>query len=81
MPVTSAELNDFQSFALAKLADSSADSMRDLFEMYLEENPPQEESTEAIQAIQEALQDVEAGRVRDFDEVNESILKQHGWDK
>ncbi len=79
MSVTHADLASFHSFAHAKLENAEADSMSELFSLWLLENPSGEESAQTVAAIQAGLEDIKQGRVIGFEEANQSIREQFGW--
>jgi len=79
MSVTHTDLNNFHEFATAKLNSDRVESMHELLDLWLLQNPPEQEQIETVIALREGLADIEAGRVHDFEKVNAEIRKQHGW--
>ena len=79
MSITSADLEQFQAFAVAKLNHGGAESMEELFDAWLMEHPSEQEQADTLAAIREGLENIEAGEVHDFDGVNSEIRKQYGW--
>ncbi len=65
MAVTHEELNDFQRFVIARLANCEAESMTDLVAAWESERQHQQ----SIDALKESHADAEAGRVVPAEEV------------
>ncbi len=78
MAVTLADINSFNTFALAKLHGGGAESMNELFDLFLLENPTPEESADVHSAIVAGLADIEAGKGRPADQVLAELRQKHG---
>ena len=79
MAVSESDLDSFDRFARTKLKNDGAESMTELFDLWLLEHPSESEQADTVQAIREGLADLDSGRIHDFDEVNSDIRKRHGW--
>lgn len=64
MAITRTELDVFQQFAEAKLAQGGADSMEQLFDLWLLEHPSTNQATEDLESIERGIADADAGRVK-----------------
>lgn len=79
MPVSQTDLQNFHAFALAAIGSKPVESMPELFDLWLLQNPSPQEQDDAASAVREGLSDIEAGRIHDFDQVNAEIRSRHGW--
>lgn len=77
MPITQAELTQFQQFATAKLAGEGADSIEQLVGLWRLENRSADQVAEDTAAIKRGIADADAGRVtpvtQAFDEVRAAL--------
>lgn len=72
---TDAEI--FQRFLAEQVATTGRDrSPEDLVRLWRQR---QQEQAESLDALEEGIADVEAGRVHPFHEVNDEIRRKHGW--
>lgn len=78
MSVTPADLDSFNAFALAKIQGGGAESMNELFDLFLLENPTPEESADVHSAIVGGLADIEAGKGRPAEQVLAELRQKHG---
>ncbi len=67
------DLAAFQQFALQKVNAGEADSLEELFDLWLIEHPTPEEQAEVHEAIRQGFADIEAGRYRPADEVMQEL--------
>jgi len=67
------DLAAFQQFALQKVNAGEAESLEELFDLWLIEHPMPEEQVEVHEAIRQGLADIEAGRYRPADEVMQEL--------
>ena len=79
MAVSESDLDSFNEFARTKLKNGGAESMAELFDLWLLEHPSELEQADTAEALKEGLADVDAGHLHDFDEVNADIRNRHGW--
>lgn len=69
MQITKAELDSFHKFAVAVVTTESTDATwEDLIDRWRIENPTPDEFEENVAAIQEAVEEMEQGRMRPFEE-------------
>ena len=74
-PPTDAEL--FFAFLRDQLADGANDRAPEEFvDLWRAQHG---ETDSAIDAVREGVEDMQAGRVFPFDEVNDEIRRRHGW--
>ena len=74
MSVTQQQLDSFHRFASDKLINGDSDlSLPELFQLWQLENPSAEERTKVSEIIRQGDEDIEAGRGRPVDEVNEEL--------
>jgi predicted transcriptional regulator len=72
---TDAEI--FQRFITLQVASGGrTKSPEELLRLYRER---QKEQSDALEAIEEGIADLEAGRVHPFTEVHDEIRRKHGW--
>jgi predicted transcriptional regulator len=72
---TNAEV--FQLFLAEQVATGGrSKSPEELLQLYRER---QKERSDSLDAIEEGLADIEAGRVHPFAAVNDEIRRKHGW--
>jgi hypothetical protein len=67
------DLAAFQQFALQKVNAGEAESLEELFDLWLIEHPTPEEQAEVHEAIRHGLADIEAGRYRPANEVMQEL--------
>ena len=67
------DLAAFQQFALQKVNAGEADTLEELFDLWLIEHPTPEEQAEVHEAIRQGFADIEAGRYRPADEVMQEL--------
>ena len=79
MSVTLSELESFHHFAAEKLQSGGAESMEELFDLWLVEHPSAEEEADVHAAIREGLEDLKAGRYRPADEVMDELRAKYGF--
>ena len=78
MAVTHADIDSFNAFALSKLDSGGAESIGELFDLFLMENPTDQEAADFHSAISEGLADIEAGKGRPADQVMAELRQKHG---
>jgi hypothetical protein len=78
MVVVQEQLESFHRFAQQKLQNGGAESLEDLLDLWRIENPSDEEQTEIHAVIRQGLEDIDAGRGRDADEVLRDLRRKHG---
>jgi hypothetical protein len=81
MAVTHADINSFNSFALSRLNSGGAESISELFDLFLIENPTDDETADVHSAISQSLEDIEAGMGRPADQVLTELRQKHGLQK
>jgi hypothetical protein len=79
MNVTKEELDRFHDFALSHVSDGQSEiTWLQLFELWRIENPSVDEHGENVAAIQEALDAMDAGRMRPFSVFDSDFRERHG---
>ncbi len=78
MSITHADIDTFNAFALSKLDSGGAESMNELFDLFLIENPTDQETEDIHSAISRGLDDIEAGKGRPADQVLAELRQKHG---
>ena len=78
MSITHADIDTFNTFALSKLDSGGAESMNELFDLFLIENPTDQEVEDIHSAISQGLADIEAGKGRPADQVLAELRQKHG---
>ena len=79
MSLTIKELDRFHQFAVALVSGEQSDvTWRQLFDLWRLENPSAAEYAENVSAIQEALDAMDAGRMRPFSEFDAEFCLRHG---
>lgn len=71
MPITQDQIESFRQFALEKLRNGGADSMEQCLQSWRRET----ERTATIDAVQRAVDDMEAGRGLTLEEVDAEIRR------
>jgi hypothetical protein len=67
----------FQRFIAEQVATTGrSKSPEELLRLYRQR---QQELADSLEALQEGIADMEAGRVHPFDEVHDEIRREHGW--
>ena len=78
MAVTHADIDSFNTFALSRLDSGGAESISELFDLFLLENPTEHEMADIHSAISQGLADIEAGKGRPADQVLDELRQKHG---
>ena len=79
MTVTREELDRFHDFAVSLVSESEEKvTWAQLFESWRLENPSMEEYRENVAAIREALQAMDAGRMRPLSTFDSEFRERHG---
>ena len=78
MAVTEKELDQFQQFARTKLANDGVElTWQELFYSWMLEEPPADERLQINAIIRQGIADVDAGRTRPVEKVNDEIRKKY----
>ena len=78
MSVTKEELDRFHDFAISLVSESHSElTWAQLFESWRLQDPPSDERGENIAAIREALQAMDAGRMRPFSSFDAEFRERH----
>ena len=78
MSVTREELDRFHEFAVSLVTDSQSDlTWRQLFGRWRLENPTVDDHRENMAAIEEALNAMDAGRMRSFSSFDSDFRERH----
>ncbi len=80
MSVTTAQLDHFHAFALERVGNGGVNSLEELVAMWQAEAASSEELRESLQALNEGLEDAEAGRFRPASEVFQDLAKRYDAD-
>jgi len=80
MPVTTTELDQFHEFARQKLGNGGADSLEELVELWKSQTLGSDELKESLQALEQGIADVEAGRVRPVEDVFRDLVARYDVD-
>jgi len=79
MHVTRDELDRFHDFALSLVTQSETDlTWVELFELWCQESPSSAEYRENVAAIRQAIEAMQAGRVRPFSDFDSDFRARHG---
>jgi len=78
MSLTYSDIDSFNLFARSKIDAHAAESMSELFELFLLEHPSPECQAEIHDAIIQGLVDIEAGKGRPADEAMADLRRKHG---
>lgn len=79
MDIISTDLQEFQLFVAARVAAGEAVLPEECLLDWRNEHPLPGEIEKSTAALRASIDDMNSGRMRDFDEVNSEIRQQHGW--
>ena len=82
MDTQTTDLQNFHMFVTQQLADGHRELLpEDAVELWRANNPTAQEMRSSFAALDESIDDLNAGRLQDFDTVNQQIRQRHGWGK
>jgi hypothetical protein len=73
------DLAAFQQFALQKVNAGEADTLEELFDLWLIEHPTPFEQPSVHEALREAIEDLKAGRHRPAEEVSRDMERKFNF--